>query len=121
MDRESNKELADRLRGRAMNESREAGKQLVQQQVSQPQVAQEISGPRPTPGMGQTQTTPVRERHVAEKASPAPPQAGKDKSLAEIARDLRQAGVTGGRAANDISPAKHTPAVEQKQSKGRGR
>jgi hypothetical protein len=68
----------------------------------------------------------VRERHVAQKK----PQnqigapgggAGKDKSLAEIAQGLRQAGVTGGRAANDVARPKETPAKQQKQERGRGR
>lgn len=47
--------------------------------------------------------------------------AAKDKGLDKSADALRQAGVTGGRAANDITPARQTPAVPQKQSRGHER
>lgn len=116
--------MADRLRGKAAGDAREAGQQLSQQ-VGKMQTVKEISGPAATPKPAQEQNAPVRERHVAEKQPQnqlgAPGGMAKDKSLAEIAQSLRQAGVTGGRAANDISPAKQTPTVEQKQSRGRGR
>ncbi len=121
-EREDNKKaLADRLRGKAV----EAGKQLSQQ-VSKVQTVQDISAPSATPKMTQEQSSPLRERHVAEKQQQnqmgsAPGGAGKDKSLAEIAQSMRQAGVTGGRAANDVARAKDTPAVDHKQSRGRGR
>jgi hypothetical protein len=120
-EREDNKALADRLRGKAA----EAGKQLSQQ-VGKVQTVKEISAPAATPKISQEQNATVRERHVTEqKPSQGVPDksqgAGKDKSLAEIAKGLRQAGVTGGRAANDVAPAKQTPAVEHKQSRGRGR
>ncbi len=119
-EREDNKSLADRLRGKAA----EAGRQLSQQ-VGKVQTVKDISAPTATPKMTQEQSAPVRERHVAEKqqnqiGSP-PSGAGKDKSLAEIAQSMRQAGVTGGRAANDVARAKDTPAVDHKQSRGRGR
>jgi hypothetical protein len=120
-EREDNKALADRLRGKAA----EAGKQLSQQ-VGKVQTVKDISAPTATPKMTQEQSAPVRERHVTEKAQQnqmgSPPGgAGKDKSLAEIAQSMRQAGVTGGRAANDVARAKDTPAVDHKQSRGRGR
>jgi hypothetical protein len=140
-EREDNKALADRLRGKAVSDVQTAGKQLARQTVGKAQTVKEISAPTATPKISQDQNAPSRERHVAEKQQQnqmgSPPQAeqkpaqsapeksvsaaGKDKSLGEIAQGLRQAGVTGGRAANDISPAKQTPQVEQKQSRGRGR
>ena len=115
---EDNKVLADRLRGKAA----EAGKQMSQQ-VGKVQTVKEISSPSATPKIAQEQNAAVRERHVAEKQPQqqvGTPAGGKD--LAEIAKSMRQAGVTGGRAANERStPAKQTPAVDHKQSKGRGR
>ena len=117
-DREDNKALADRLRGKAA----EAGKELSQ--VSKAQTVKDISGPGATPKIAQEQNAAVRERHVTEKQPQqqiGTPAGGKDKSLAEIAKSMRQAGVTGGRAANDVAPAKQTPAVDHKQSRGRGR
>jgi hypothetical protein len=137
-EREDNEALADRLRGKAMNDAREAGKQLTQH-VGKVQTVNEISGPTATPKLTQEQSASVRERHVAEKSqqqnqigSPAAGQAeqkpaqeksavaSKDKSLAEIAQSMRQAGVSG-RASNDVGRPKETPAVEHKQSRGRGR
>lgn len=124
-EREDNKALADRLRGKAVGDAQEAGKQLAQQ-VGQMQTVKDISAPSATPKIAQEQNATVRERHVTEKqqqnqiGSPAGG-AGKDKSLAEIAQSMRQAGVTGSRAANDVAPAKQTPAVDHKQSRGRGR
>ena len=110
--------MADRLRGKAV----EAGKQLSQQ-VGKVQTVKEISAPSATPKIAQEQNAAVRERHVTVKQPQqiGSPAGGKDKSLAEIAQSMRQAGVTGGRAANDVAPAKQTPAVENKQSRGRGR
>jgi hypothetical protein len=122
-EREENKALADRLRGKAVGDAHEAGKQLSQQ-VGKVQTVKDISAPGATPKIAQEQNATVRERHVAEKQPQqqiGTPAGGKDKGLAEIAQSMRQAGVTGGRAANDVAPAKQTPAVEQKQSKGRGR
>jgi hypothetical protein len=118
-EREDNKALADRLRGKAA----EAGKELSQQ-VGKMQTVKEISSPSATPKVTQEQNAAVRERHVAEKQPQqqvGTPATGKDKGLAEIAQSMRQAGVTGGRAANDVAPAKQTPAVDHKQSRGRGR
>jgi hypothetical protein len=137
-EREDNKTLADRLRGIAMSDVHDAGKQLSTQ-VGKMQTVKEISSPPPE--IAQEQSDTVRERHVAEKqeqnqiGSPAvqaeqsPSQsvpeksvdAAKDKSLDEIAQGLRQASVTSGRAANDVAPAKETPEVAQRQSLGRGR
>jgi hypothetical protein len=117
-EREDNKALADRLRGKAA----EAGKQLSQQ-VGKVQTVKDISAPTATPKLTQEQSAPVRERHVSEKQPQqqiGTPAGGKDKSLAEIAQSMRQAGVTG-RAANDVARAKDTPAVDHKQSRGRGR
>jgi hypothetical protein len=117
-EREDNKALADRLRGKAA----EAGKQLSQQ-VSKVQTVKDIGGPTATPKMTQEQSAPARERHVAEKQPQQQvggPAGGASKDLAGIAQSMRQAGVTG-RAGNDVAPAKQTPAVDQKQSRGRGR
>jgi hypothetical protein len=136
------REMADRLRGKAMSDAQAVGKQLSQQ-VGQAQTVKEIGGPAATPKLAQDQSGPARQRHVTEKqaqnqigspAGGAPEQkpvqsapeksvgaAGKDKSLAEVAQQLRQAGVSSGRAANDVAPAKQTPAVDHKQSRGRGR
>jgi hypothetical protein len=139
-EREDSKTLADRLRGLAASNAHEVGKQLSSQ-VGKVQTVKDISGPAATPKIAQEQSNPVRERHVAEKQEqnqigrPAgqveqrPSQTvaeksvdtGKDKSLAETVQGLRQAGVTGGRAANDVAPPKQTPEVAQKQSRGRGR
>jgi hypothetical protein len=138
-EREDNKTLADRLRGKTVADVREAGKQLSQQ-VGKAQTVKDISAPAPTPKLSQGQTEPARQRHVTEKqqnqigslGGGAPEQkpaqeksvsaAGKDKNLAEMAKGLRESGVTGGRAANEVvAPAKNTPSVEQKQSRGRGR
>jgi hypothetical protein len=105
--------LVDRLRGKALSAAREVGMQLSQQ-VGVMETVKDISAPAATPTFAQEQSAPVRERHVAEGAA-------KGQGLSEIARSLRQAGVTGGRAANDVAPAKQTPAVEHKQSRGRGR
>jgi len=118
-EREDNKALADRLRGKAA----EAGKQLGQQ-VGKVQTVKDIGGPTATPKMTQEQSAPARERHVAERQPQqqvGPAAGGASKDLAGIAQSMRQAGVTGGRAANDVAPAKQTPAVEQKPSRGRGR
>ncbi len=116
-EREDNKALADRLRGNAASAAREAGQQLSKQ-VGQVKDVKEISAPAPTPKLAQDQTGPAKQRQVTDSPGGG---TGKDKSLAEVAKNLRQAGVTGGRAANDVSPAKQTPAVSQKQEQSRGR
>ena len=135
-EREDNKALADRLRGKVVSDVQEAGKQLSAQ-VGKVHTVKDISAPAATPKIAQEQSDPLRERHVAEKqqqneiGSPAsqaeqkPSQsvseksvgAAKDKSLAESAQGLRESGVTGGRAANDVAPPKQTPAVAQRQSR----
>jgi hypothetical protein len=123
--REENQALADQLRGKVGRDAQEVGKQLSQQ-VGKVQTVKDISAPTATPKITQEQSAQVRERHVTEKqqqnqiGSPAGG-AAKDKSLAEIAQSMRQAGVTSGRAGNDVARPKDTPAVEHKQSRGRGR
>ncbi len=115
--------LVDRLRGKALSELRELGAQLSAQ-VGKVSTVNEISSPSATPKIAQEQYAAVRERHIAEKQPQqqiGTPAGGKDKGLAEAAKGLREAGVTGGRAANDVAPAKQTPAVDHKQSRGRGR
>lgn len=129
-EREDNKlqSLADRLRGTAASVARDTGKQLSQQAVGKAETVKEIGSPAATPKLSQGQTEPARQRSVTEKkqnqiGSPggAPEQKPAQEKLAEVAKGLRESGVTGGRAANDVAPAKNTPAVEQKQSRGRGR
>lgn len=45
----------------------------------------------------------------------------KDKNLAEMARGLRESGVSQSRAAKEVAPPKQTPEQAQRQSRGRGR
>jgi hypothetical protein len=45
----------------------------------------------------------------------------KDKNLAEMARGLRESGVSQSRAAKEVATPKQTPEQAQRQSRGRGR
>jgi hypothetical protein len=134
-DREDLKTMADRLRGldqKTASEIRQVGKQLADQ-VGKLQDASEIKGPSATPkaGRGQPEASSAeRHRHVKDQqqkeliGGPRTDQAAAaktDKNLAEMAQKLREAGVTQGRAANDVAPPKQTPAVERNESRGRGR
>jgi hypothetical protein len=133
----------------ALSQAREAGKQLAAQ-TGKMQEAREVSGPKPTPrGPEQSAGDPaVRHRQILDQkqnglvnsgrgAAPAPQAepakavaekqpakdvaaVAKDQRIAEAAKGFREAGVSGGKAANDVGRAAPTPAVQQ-QNRGRGR
>lgn len=75
-----------------------------------------VIAPAP-PGMEPSAAEQKPGQSVPEKSDGA----AKDNRLGKSGEALRQAGVTGGRAANDIAPARETPPVPQKQARGHER
>ena len=70
----------------------------------------------------QTAKAPGQEKAGTQRLPEKPAAAvAKDKNLAEIAKNLRESGVTAGRAANDVARPTQTPEAAQKQARGRGR
>ena len=135
----------------ALGEARQAGRQVTNQVSKMQTVSESGGpGATPKAQQDQNPpSSAARFRHVGEKDQQAvaqrPPAAktiesvaknqqpvkapdqgkvaavAKDKNLAEMAKGLRENGVSQSRAANDVATPKQTPEQVQRQSRGRGR
>ena len=145
------RQLADRLRGldqKTLSAARDAGRQVAGQ-VGKVQSVSQSGGPTATPNVARDQGAPssaARFRHIQEKdqqqaiggsrgqqpaqaaaglqqTAKAPPTAsvGQNKNLAEIARSLRESGVSNSRPANGIARPTQQQEMSQQQARGRGR
>jgi hypothetical protein len=72
-------------------------------------------GAAPAP---QAETAKAPEKQPAKDVAAV---AKDNKTVADAAKSFREAGVSGGKAANDVGRAAPTPAVQKQQSQGRGR
>jgi len=145
-DNQDLKAYADKLRGidqKSLGQAKEAGKQLAAQGK-----LQEVSGnagPAATPRVQQAQGGPAeRHRHVLDakqqqlvgsapggqaQQAPAAAKAPPDKSIAAVAKGnddlkaiaakLREGGVSGRGAANEVARPSQTPNQAQKKGLGR--